>query len=114
TTSLEAARANRFAGSKRFAVCREPKGIIPNDGKPEIACACSGVRTVLSKASRRKARPRPELSPRARAKVRFRGMFGEEGWVGIRAWSTLRIFVERKPAVTPASFSFCRRPSYRV
>ena len=46
--------------------------------------------------------------------ARFRGTFGSEGAVGMRALSTLRILFDLRPAVTPASFNFSIRPSYSV
>src|SRR6202158_5582012 len=47
TTSFDAVKASRLAVAPR-AVDLEPSGIIPREGRPEMACACSGVRTVLS------------------------------------------------------------------
>ena len=76
--------------------------------------ACSGVRTVLSTASKRNASPTPVVNPKASAKARFRGTLGSAGVVGTRATSTVRKLLERSPAVTPASFSFSSNPSYRV
>src|SRR5207253_2253990 len=87
----------------------DPSGIKPNEGSPESACACSGVRTVLSMPSSRNARPMPVVSPRARAKERLRGTFGSAGYIGTRASSTGRMLLDLNPAVTPASFNFSSR-----
>src|SRR5258707_15432377 len=59
-----------------------PSGIIPSEGKPEMACACSGVRTVLSTPSSRKARPIPLVRPRTKPKPRLRGILGSAGLGG--------------------------------
>ena len=112
TASLEAATDKPVGFAS--PVVLEPSGIIPRDGKPEILWACSGVRTVLSTPSSRNARPIPLVSPRAKANPRFRGTLGSAGDPGVRAISTGRILLERRPAVTPASFNFWSRPSYRV
>src|SRR3984957_3193533 len=47
TASLEGVKASRFPAAPS-ALGFDPIGIIPSDGRPEIAVACSGVRTVLS------------------------------------------------------------------
>src|SRR3954469_11242222 len=45
TASFDAATVRpREAASELF---RDPRGIMPREGSPEIAWACSGVRTVL-------------------------------------------------------------------
>ena len=76
-----------------------------------MICACSVVRTVLSMFSSRKARPTPVVMPSTKAKARLRGMLGSIGAVGARAASTMRKLLERRPAVTPASFNFSSSPS---
>src|ERR1700690_954552 len=59
TASLEEVKARRAPATPRL-LDLEPRGIMPKEGSPEIACACSGVRTVLSIFSSRKASPTPE------------------------------------------------------
>ena len=39
-------------------------------------------------------------------------MLGVDGAVGAEAGSTIRTLLDRNPVMTPASFNFCRRPSY--
>ena len=87
---------------------------MPRDGSAEMVCACSGVRTVLSMLSRRKASPIPVERPSASAKARFLRRFGPEGEVGTRATSTMRKLFDLKPAVTPASFNLSSKPSESV
>ena len=52
---------------------------MPSGGRPEIICACSVVRTVLSNPSSRKASPTPEVKPSMKAKARLRGILGSTG-----------------------------------
>src|SRR4029077_5123050 len=107
TASLEVAITKRLGlGPSRADL--EPSGIMPSDARPEIIWACSVVRTVLSKDSRRKASPTPDVRPRTTAKTKFRGTFGSIGPAGGRALSTMRKLLDFKPAATPASLSFSR------
>src|SRR5437660_9168003 len=62
TTSLEAVKASRLPVDPRLPDL-EPSGIIPREGRPEMACACSGVRTVLSRFLCRQAKPTPAVTP---------------------------------------------------
>ena len=77
TASRDDATVRRFAAASRPPL--EPRGIIPSDGSAEMACACSGVRTVLSMPSSRNASPMPVERPRASANIRFRGTLGSDG-----------------------------------
>src|SRR5205823_10814650 len=98
--SLEVAITNRLGlGPSRADL--EPSGIMPKDARPEIICACSVVRTVLSNPSSKKARPTPEPKPRTTANIKLRGMFGSMGPVGGRAVSTMRKLLDFNPAETP-------------
>src|SRR5258708_26562071 len=94
TASLEAVKARRLPVAPRL-VALEPSGIIPREARPEMACACSGVRTVLSMLSRRKAKPTPEMMPSTSAKDRLRGMLGSLGKVGTRAALIMRQLLDR-------------------
>ena len=110
TTSLEPVKASRLPAGP-WLPDLEPSGIIPREGRPETDWACSGVRTLLSMFSSRKAKPTPEMTPSMSAKDRLRGMFGSLGDVGTRAASIMRKLLERNPAVTLASFIFSSNPS---
>src|SRR5208282_114523 len=78
TASFDEVNASRFPMGP-WLPDLEPRGIMPREGRADRAVACSGVRTVLSMFSSRKANPRPEMIPRTRAKDKLRGMLGSLG-----------------------------------
>ena len=89
----------------------EPRGTTPSEGASEIASACSGVLTVLSRFSRTKASPKPASNPKTSPIPMLRRMLGDTGAVGTQAESTIRILLDLRPTETPASFIFCNSPS---
>src|ERR1700726_546056 len=89
----------------RFPLELAKEGTTARDGRRANVSMSSGVFTVLSIYSRRRARPIPPMSPTKMLNITFRDRFGREGPVGIRAGSTILMFEDRNPAVIPASFS---------
>src|ERR1700677_2865609 len=83
-----------------------------SDGRAVIIRTCSSECTVLSRDSITNASASPPAKPTINDIRRFRGMLGDEGVVGVDAGSTILTLLDRKPVMTPASFNFCRRPSY--
>src|SRR5258708_1143205 len=81
TASLEAVKARRLPVAPRL-VALEASGIIPREARPEMACASSGVQTVLFMLSRRKAKPTPEMRPSTSAKDKLSGRLGSR-WEGV-------------------------------
>jgi hypothetical protein len=81
------------------------------DGNAVSILTCSKECTVSSRDSRINASESPPAKPTASDIRRFRGMLGVEGDVGADAGSTIRTLLDRNPVMTPASFSFCKRPS---
>src|SRR5450755_670746 len=91
TASLDVASASRLPDDPSAPDADlDPSGIMPREGSAEMACACSGVRTVLSIFSSTKAKPTPEINPSTRANDKLRGMLGSLGEVGTRAASIMR------------------------
>src|ERR1051326_844234 len=74
----------------------------------------SGVLTVLSMYSRKRANPIPPTSPTRNESAMFFVFAGREGVEGTMAGSTTRMFDDFNPAAMFASLSLVSRPSYMV
>jgi len=101
-----------FSRLRKGLLLESCSGIVPSAGSVEIALISSILLMLVSRLSSTNASPIPQARPSRRPTWRFRGTLGVIGCVGVRAISTTRILLDRRPALTPASFSRCRRSWY--